>query len=127
MITKTTRKLIAFLVWPPSRTVAAALAWSHRRTVALWARSLAAELQRRPFEPQRISTLVRTLWKVSTDPQLNGGAGIRSISVDTDMPAAADHTQRGATVRATLLDLPGVVSVEIDDVDPQAPLLAQAV
>lgn len=128
MIAKPTRRLIALLIWPPSRAVAAMLAWSHRRTVALWARSLGAELQRRPIEMQRLSTLVRTLWKISTDPQLNGGAGIRSITVDTDVPTTGDQTQRGAAVRATLLDVPGVVSVEIaDTADDQAPLLARAV
>ncbi|HWL43540.1 MAG TPA: hypothetical protein VNQ73_11400 [Ilumatobacter sp.] len=115
MIRRTPRRLIGWLVWPPGRALAALLIWSHRQTLALWGRSLAAELRRHPRDPQRLMTLVRTLWKVSTDPRLRGVSGIRSLSVDTDLLGDTDPSIRATLVRATLLDVAGVVSVEVSD------------
>ncbi len=126
MIRRLPRRLIGWLVWPPSRAVAVLLAWSHRQTVAMWWRSLAAEVQRRPFDPKRLVALVRTLWKASTDPRLRGLGGIRSLSVDTDPLDGADQSYRTATVRATLLDVPGVVSVEINDSTDTTPVTEPA-
>lgn len=114
MITRMSRRLIGFALWPPSRAIAAVLAWSHRQTVAMWARSLAAELQRKPFDPKRLVALVKVLWKASTDPRLRGG-GIRALSVDTDVLSDNGQSYRSSVVKATLLDVPGVVSVDIGD------------
>lgn len=118
------RRLVAFLIWPPSRLLAAGLLWSHRHTLTLWGRSLAAESRRRPFDPQRASTLVRTLWKVSTDQRLQGVGGIDLVTVDS-VVAGQGSAERAATVRATLLDVPGVVSVEVDGVAVE-PILIRA-
>lgn len=115
MITRMSRRLIGFVLWPPSRAVAALLAWSHRQTVAMWARSLAAEAQRKPFDPKRMVALVKVLWKASTDPRLRGVGGIRAISVDSDVVGDAANSYRTTVVKASLLDVPGVVSVDIGD------------
>jgi len=125
MKTRLTRRAIGVVVWPPTRILAGALLWSHRHTLALWGRSLAAEVQRRPFDGQRLAALVRTLWKVSTDARLRGVGGIESITVDTAVDPS-DATQRAASVRATLLDVPGVVAVEVTGEPDSEPLTVHA-
>lgn len=124
MMTKAARRVVGFLVWPPSRAIAAALAWTHRHTVAMWARSIAAEAQRRPFDPKRMAALIRVLWKATTDPRLKVGS-IRSLTVDHDVLADGEQTYRAATVRASLLDVPGVVAVEVNEA-PSEPVIAAA-
>lgn len=126
MITRLSRRLIGFALWPPSRAVAAVLAWSHRQTVAMWARSLAAEVQRKPFDPKRLVALVKVLWKATTDPRLRAG-GIRSLSVDTDVLGEHDQAYRSTVVKAALLDVPGVVTVDVGDApEPFAPTAQHA-
>lgn len=125
MIRHTFRRVIGFAMWPPSRAIALGLAWTHREIVALWARSLAAELRRRPFDPKRVQTLMRTLWKVTTDPRLRGAGGIRSLSVDTDTYSEAAQTYRVAAIQSTLAEVPGVVSVEVDGAPLGEPQLVE--
>lgn len=125
MISKFSRRFVSHLVWPPSRALAAGLAWTHRHTVAMWARSIAAELRRRPFDPKRLSALVRVLWKASTDSRLKGVGSIRTLTVDNDVLGEGDQSYRAATVRATLLDVPGVVAVEVSEAPSVEPVLVE--
>lgn len=123
MITNVTRRFVSHLVWPPSRAIAAGLAWTHRHTVAMWARSIAAEVRRRPFDPKRLAALLRVLWKASTDARLKGAGSIRTLTVDNDVLGEGDQSYRAATVRAALLDVPGVVAVEVTEVPTVEPVL----
>lgn len=126
MITKATRRLVSHLVWPPSRALAAGLAWTHRHTVAMWARSIAAEARRRPFDPKRMTALLRVLWKASTDTRLKGAGSIHALTVDNDVLSEGAQSYRAATVRATLLDVPGVVAVEVNEAPVVEPVLQGA-
>jgi len=125
MITKAVRRLIGGLLWPLSRPLAVALVWSHRHTIGLWARSVSAELGRGgPIDVKRLSTLVQALWRVSTDARLRRLGEIRTIGFDddaiTDISTGTDA--RASALRATLLGVPGVVSVEVVGTDQEQPL-----
>jgi hypothetical protein len=117
MITKAIRRLIGGLLWPVTRPMTILLLWSQRHTLRLWARSLGAELRREgPIDLHRFATLTRALWKVSTDHRMRHLAEVGTIGFDDDaMGIGGDRDLRAATLRATLLDVPGVVSVEVVD------------
>jgi hypothetical protein len=117
MITKAIRRLIGGLLWPATRPLTMLLLWSQRDTLRLWARSLGSELRREgPLDLHRLSTLTRALWRVSTDSRLRHLAQIRTIGFDDDtIDLDGDRDVRVATLRATLLDVPRVVAVEVVD------------
>jgi hypothetical protein len=117
MITKAIRRLIGGLLWPATRPLTVLLVWSQRQTLALWGRSLAAELRRDgPIDLHRMATLFRALWRVSTDSRMQHLAQIRTIAFDDEaLDLSGDRDLRAATLRATLLDVPGVVAVEVVD------------
>ena len=116
MITKGIRRLIGGLLWPATRPMTILLLWSQRHTLRLWGRSLGAELRREgPIDLHRFATLTRALWKVSTDRRMRHLADIGTIGFDDTMDISGDRDLRAATLRATLLDVPGVVAVEVVD------------
>jgi hypothetical protein len=121
MITKAIRRLIGGLLWPVTRPLTMFLLWSQRDTLRLWGRSLGAELRREgPIDLQRMATLTRALWKVSTDNRMRHLADINTIGFDDDTTdLSGDRDLRAATLRATLLDVPGVVTVEVVDTAAQ--------
>ena len=59
---------VSALLNPFTRTAMLAFAWSHRRTVMRWGRSLYAEL-RRPgrIEPKRLQQITKVLWAITGD------------------------------------------------------------
>jgi hypothetical protein len=123
MITKAIRRLIGGLLWPVTRPLTVLLVWSQRHTLSLWGRSLAAELRRDgPIDLHRLAVLTRALWRVSTDSRMRHLAEIRTIGFDDDTigDIGGDRDLRAATLRATLLDVPGVVAVEVVDPSGQS-------
>lgn len=126
MITKAMRRTIGAVLWPVSRPLMLALLWTQRDTIALWWRSLSAELRRDgALDVRRMGTLVRALWRVTADQRLRDLGRIDTISVDGAFTGAGlDPGARAAALRATLRDIPGVVSVEVVDAAATAPVAA---
>ncbi len=71
---------------PFSRTALALLAWTHRRTVLRWGRSLLAEL-RRPgrIDPGRLTLIAKVLWAITSDERLAGARQLRQVELDGDV------------------------------------------
>jgi len=79
------------------------LLWSHRRTIALWARSIRSEVDRGRTEghdPQRWKTLVSALWRVSKETTLLQENELRRLVV------ADDDQHVVASLGADTLDAP---------------------
>lgn len=117
MITKAMRRTIGALLWPISRPLMLALIWTQRDTIALWWRSLAAELGREgSIDLRRMGMLIRALWRVTADRRLRELAQIETIGIDDEFAdSGPDRSMRAAALRATLRDVPGVVSVDVVD------------
>jgi hypothetical protein len=85
---KLARTSVRHLVRPISRPSALFLAWTHRYTLALWARSLQTEtrnqLAGRSFAPKRWVRLLRGLWRVTRDPRLANAPDLRRLTVVDD-------------------------------------------
>jgi hypothetical protein len=82
-----TGHIVRRLVRPVSRPAALFLLWSHRRTIALWARSIRSEVDRgrkEGHDPQRWKTLVSALWRVSKETTLLQENELRRVVVADD-------------------------------------------
>ena len=79
-------KFIRRIIRPISRTMLLVLAWNHREAVALWVRTLVAELRdRRRADPSRLRRLGRALTRVSNATSRRDLAGLRRLRlVDPD-------------------------------------------
>ena len=61
------------------------LAWSQRHTLALWSRSIRAEVKgAEPTDMRRVRRLAAALYKVSSDARLTNAAGLRSLTLVGD-------------------------------------------
>ena len=61
------------------------LAWTQRHTLALWARSISAEVKgAEPTDLGRVRRLATALYKVSADSRLTNAAGLRSLTLVGD-------------------------------------------
>ncbi len=74
------------LVRPASRPAALVLAWTHRYTVALWCRSIGAEVRQqiddRKPNLSRSKRLLKSLWRVSSDSRLANAPELRRIAIN---------------------------------------------
>ncbi len=78
------RKL-TMLFNPFTRTAALAFAWSHRRTVMRWGRTLYTELKRPgKIEPKRLLTISKVLWEVTRNDDLANAKQLREVRLDGD-------------------------------------------
>jgi hypothetical protein len=96
-----------------SRPAALFLLWTHRRTVALWLRSLGAEFARGradAHDPQRWKTLVSALWRVSRDSTLLLENELRRLVV------ADDDEHVVATLGSESLDSSAFVRSDVEPV-----------
>ena len=94
------------LTRPVSRPFALFLLWSHRRTIAFWARSLRTEFEHgrsHGHDPQRWRTLVRALFSVSKESSLLQENELRRLVVTADdavvATVSADDVDASAFVR----------------------------
>lgn len=89
-IARTVRRLTR----PISRPAALFLLWSHRRTLALWFRSVRDEVvygrQHGGFDAARWQHLLRALWRVSNDSDLVRENELRRLVVTDDDAILAD-------------------------------------
>lgn len=67
------------LVRPFSRLVLLALLWMNRHTIALWFRSLGAEVSEHGVRIGRLRTLVGALWRISNHEVVANSPSLRSI------------------------------------------------
>ena len=76
---------LTMLFNPFTRTAVLAFAWSHRRTIMRWGRSLYTEL-RRPgrIEPKRLQTIGKVLWEITNNEELAGARQLREVRLDGD-------------------------------------------
>ncbi len=99
---------------PFTRTALLAFAWSHRRTIMRWGRSLYAEL-RRPgrIDPRRLQTIGRVLWAITRDDQLADARQLRDVRLRGDELVVDVAPRWSGTARLvdTLTDIPGVSEV----------------
>lgn len=87
-------RLVRRLTRPVSRPAALFLLWTHRRTVALWFRSIREEIRYsidagRP-DPARWQRLLKALWRVSQSDELMQENELRRLIVDGDTAVLAD-------------------------------------
>lgn len=114
---------LGLLFNPFTRTAVLAFAWSHRRTVTRWGRSLWSEL-RRPgrIEPERVQQIARVLWAITSDESLSKSKQLREVRLDGDVlvvDATPGWKHTGRLVDA-LADIPGVTRI----VDREGSVLA---
>ena len=99
---------------PFTRTAALAFAWSHRRTISRWGRSLWGEL-RRPggIEPQRVQQIARVLWAITSDESLSKSKQLREVRLDGDVLVvdAERGWKRTAELVDAVSDVPGITRV----------------
>jgi hypothetical protein len=77
---ETMSKLVRRIIRPISRTILLALAWNHRESVALWMRSIVAELRdRRRVDPSRVRRLGVALARVSNATSRDDLVGLRRL------------------------------------------------
>ncbi|MEO6571889.1 MAG: hypothetical protein ABIO83_10115 [Ilumatobacteraceae bacterium] len=117
---------ITRLVNPFTRTAMVAFAWSHRRSVMRWGRSLYTEL-RRPgrIEPRRVQQIARVLWNITSDDELANARQLREVRLDGDVLVvdAASGWKRTAKLVDALSDVPGITRI----VDQQGKVLAGSI
>lgn len=97
------------------------LVWTQRHTIALWWRSIAAELQRGGrIDMSRMRLLVSALMRVARDPRLVNAPQLRSLAVDEDrLIASADGHWHDRQLLETILG--GVAHVNrVDFIDTAA-------
>lgn len=111
---------------PFTRTAVLAFAWSHRRTIMRWGRSLYAEL-RRPgrIDPKRVQQIARVLWAITADDDLAQAKQLREVRIRGD-ELVVDTTpgwKRTARLVDALGDVPGITRI----VDQQGRVLAGSI
>lgn len=102
------------LLNPFTRTAVLAFAWTHRRTILRWGRSLYAEL-RRPgrIEPKRLQQIARVLWAITGDDELAQAKQLREVRIRGD-ELIVDTTpgwKRTARLVDALDDIPGITRI----------------
>ena len=97
-----------------NRLALLAFAWSHRRTILRWLRSLWAEIRSpRPLDYQRLRLLGRVLWAITRDDRFSTSEQLRRVQLDGDVVVV--DASPGWSGRAHLADelqtIPGVAAV----------------
>lgn len=103
---------------PISRTAVLAFAWSHRRTIMRWGRSLYSEL-RRPgrIEPRRLQQIAKVLWEITSDDELAKARQLREIRIEGD-ELVVDTTpgwKRTVKLVDALDEIPGITRIVDQD------------
>ncbi len=99
---------------PFTRTAVLAFAWTHRRTILRWGRSLYVEL-RRPgrIEPRRLQLIARVLWVITSNNELAQARQLREVRLDGNVLVldTAPGWKRTARLVDELDDIPGIVRI----------------
>lgn len=73
----------ARLANPFTRTAILAFAWSHRRAIMRWGRSLWSELTRPGFiDPNRLSVIARVLWTITREDDLAKAKQLKHVRLE---------------------------------------------
>lgn len=114
------------LLNPFTRTAVLAFAWSHRRTITRWGRSLWGEL-RRPgrVEPKRVQQIAKVLWAITSDDSLSKAKQLREVRLEGDVLVVdtAPGWKRTAKLVDALADVPGITRI----VDREGHVLAGSI
>ena len=90
------------IVRPFRRAAWILLLWTQRHTVALWWRSLSAELRRgRPINTANLRRLSMALYHVAADPRLSNAPELRQLTITDDVVHA--HTDEHWAKRDLLI------------------------
>lgn len=105
---------ITTLFNPFTRTAVLAFAWSHRRTITRWGRTLYTEL-RRPgkIDPKRLQQIGRVLWTITSDGDLARAKQLREVRLAGN-ELVLDTTpgwKRTARLVDALDDIPGITRI----------------
>lgn len=99
---------------PFTRSAVLLFAWTHRRKILRWGRSLWAEL-RRPgrIEPRRLQQIARVLWAITRDDTLADAKQLRDVRLEGDVLVVdvAHGWKRTAHLIDVLDDVPGITAV----------------
>lgn len=105
---------LGMLVNPFTRTAVLAFAWSHRRTIMRWGRSLYAEL-RRPgrIDPKRLQQIARVLWAITGDDDLAKAGQLREVRLSGSelIIDSVPGWKRTAKLVDALGDVPGITRI----------------
>jgi hypothetical protein len=76
-------RMLRTMANPFTRTAILAFAWSHRRTIMRWGRSLFNEL-RRPgwIDPDRLVLIGKVLWAITSDDRLAHAKQLRQVRLE---------------------------------------------
>ena len=89
------------LLHPFRRSAWLLLAWSHRHTLALWWRSLRAEIMGgRPIDLGRVRRLAVVLMRVTADPRISNASELKLLTLIDDVVVA--HADEHWTKRPIL-------------------------
>lgn len=109
---------VATLFNPFTRTAVLAFAWSHRRTITRWGRSLYAEL-RRPgrIEPRRLQQIAKVLWAITSDDDLAKARELREVRIDGNrlVVDTVPGWKRTARLVDALAEIPGIAQIVDQD------------
>ena len=109
---------LTMLVNPFTRTAALAFAWTHRRTILRWGRSLYAEL-RRPgrIDPKRLQTIVRVLWAITGEDDLASARQLREVRLAGNVLVVdtVPGWKRTARLVDELDEIPGIARIVDQD------------
>lgn len=99
---------------PFTRSAVVLFAWTHRRKILRWGRSLWTEL-RRPgrIEPKRLQQIARVLWAVTRDETLADAKQLREVRLEGDVLVVdvAPGWKRTAHLVDVLDDIPGITAI----------------
>src|SRR5690606_39172046 len=99
---------------PFTRSAVVLFAWTHRRKILRWGRSLWTEL-RRPgrIGPKRLQQIARVLWAVTRDETLADAKQLREVRLEGDVLVVdvAPGWKRTAHLVDVLDDIPGITAI----------------
>lgn len=105
---------LGLLVNPFTRTAVLAFAWSHRRAVMRWGRSLWTEL-RRPggVEAERLQQIAKVLWAITGKETLSRSKQLREVRLEGNVLVVdvAPGWKRTGELVDVLADVPGIVRI----------------
>ncbi|NNE12648.1 MAG: hypothetical protein HKN41_10455 [Ilumatobacter sp.] len=117
---------VATLFNPFTRTALLAFAWSHRRTIMRWGRSLYIEL-RRPgrIEPRRLRQIAQVLWAITSEDDLARAGQLREVRIEGNRLVldTVPGWKKTARLVDALDDVPGITQI----VDQHGDVLAGSI
>lgn len=107
-------RTVRMMANPFTRTAVIAFAWSHRRTILRWGRSLWSELKRPGFiDPSRLSLIARVLWAITREDDLAKAKQLRHVEIDGTVLVVDTAPGWKGTARLVdaLDDIPGISAI----------------